>query len=411
MDMWKTSIVVVTIGALAACKKEPRNEGTSWLLLGLLAGSSCRPALLGGTMQSSFCSAQLTGEVLTFAGSPAGSSSSGDTDGTGTAARFNNPAGIATDGINLFVSDMANNKIRRIALPSGVVSTLAGPAAGCAGACPAGDTDASGTTARFQSPIGITSDGVYLYVSDFGNNKIRRISIASGSVATFAGPSQGTTTSGDADGGSSAARFSSPYGLTTDGTDLFVSDFSSHKIRRINLANGTTSTLAGPAAGCSPACPSGDTDGTGAAARFNNPTGLTTDGVYLYVADSANRKIRRVHIATGQVTTLSGPAAGTTTAGDVQGAGNAARFNNPRGVTSDGRYLYVGDMSNNKLRRVGLSDGDSRTLAGPAEGSTASGSADGTGSAASFNAPQSSASDGSSLYLVDIGNHKIRRVR
>jgi hypothetical protein len=109
-------------------------------------------------------------------------------------------------------------------------------------------------------------------------------------------------------------------------------------------------TIVGPAPGSSGV--SGDTDGIGNAARFNNPSGITTDGFNLYVADTTNRKIRKINIATGMVTTIAGPAQGSTVSGDMDGIGNAARFNNPTGITTDGVSLFVTDANNNKIRWI-----------------------------------------------------------
>ena len=95
-------------------------------------------------------------------------SSSGSTDATGTSARFNYPNGITTDGTNLYVTDNGNHKIRKIVISTGVVTTLAGSGV-------YGNTDATGTSAEFYYPRGITTDGTNLYVSDTYNHRIRKI--------------------------------------------------------------------------------------------------------------------------------------------------------------------------------------------------------------------------------------------
>lgn len=88
----------------------------------------------------------------------------------------------------------------------------------------------------------------------------------------------------------------------------------------------TSSILAGPVQGTTT---TGDADATGNAARFNQSNGITSDSTNIYVADQLNNKIRKIVISTGVVTTLAGPAQGTTTAGDVDATGNAARFSQP----------------------------------------------------------------------------------
>lgn len=153
-----------------------------------------------------------------------GITANGSTDGTGTAARFLTPYGITTDGTNLFVADSGNRTIRKIVISTGVVTTIAG-SAGVTGA-----TDGIGTAARFSQPWGITTDGTNLFVTDALLNNIRKIVISTGVVTTIAG-SAGV--SGATDGTGTAASFKSPYSITTDGTNLFVADTGNHIIRKI----------------------------------------------------------------------------------------------------------------------------------------------------------------------------------
>ena len=148
-------------------------------------------------------------------------SSSGNTDATGTSASFTNPWGITTDGTNLYVTDHDNHRIRKIVISTGAVTTLAGSSSG--------NIDATGTSASFSYPTGITTDGTNLYVSDQSNQWIRKIVISTGVVTTLAGSgSQGST---DATG--TSASFKYPVGITTDGTNLYIVDQSNHRIRKI----------------------------------------------------------------------------------------------------------------------------------------------------------------------------------
>ncbi len=373
------------------------------LILFSQAPPACVSALMGGS--SSACTLNLAGIVTTLVGPAQGATGSGDTDATGNAARFNNLAHLTSDGTNLYVADQTNNKIRKVVIATGVVTTLAGPAQG---ATTSGDTDATGNAARFNNPFGITTDGTNLYVADMNNNKIRKIVIATGAVTTLAGPAQGTTTSGDTDNTGNAARFSAPAALATDGTNLYVADYSNNKIRKVVISSGVVTTFAGPAQGSSA---TGDTDATANAARFNQPAGLTSDGSNLYVADFANNKIRKIVLSTAAVTTIAGPAQGTTTPGDTDGTSNGARFSQPFGITTDTTALYVSDAANNKIRKIVIATGVVTTLAGPAEGATTSGDTDATGNAARFNQPYGLTTDGASLYVMDRINYRIRRIR
>ncbi|MBF0238955.1 MAG: Ig-like domain-containing protein [SAR324 cluster bacterium] len=357
---------------------------------------------MGGAIQGG--NTAFTGIVTTPYGPPQGFSTSGDIDATGNAALFYTLMAVTTDGINLYVADQGNNKIRKIVISTGVVTTIAGPSQG---STVFGDIDATGSSARFYNPRGITTDGTNLYVTDNSNNKIRKIVISTGAVTTIAGPAPGSTASGDTDATGNAARFWGPDHITTDGNNLYVTDWNNNKIRKIVIATGVVTTIAGPTQGLTT---SGDTDGTGNASRFDKPAGITTDGINLYVTDYNNNKIRKIVIATGVVTTIAGPIQGSITSGDADGTGNVARFTNPYDMTTDGINLYIAGFVNNKVRKLVISTGVVTTLAGPDPGSTASGDTDGTGNLARFSFPKGITTDGISLY-VSTNNHKIRRIQ
>jgi streptogramin lyase len=326
------------------------------------------------------------GVVTTLAGTAA---SFGSADGTGSAARFNYPYGVAVDGSgNVYVADPGNNTIRKIT-PAGVVTTLAGTAGS------SGSADGTGSAARFWSPGGVAVDGSgNVYVVDNFNHTIRKITPA-GVVTTLAGTA---LSSGSADGTGSAARFYYPSGVAVDGSgNVYVADTNNYTIRKITPA-GVVTTLAGTAG--SP----GSTDGTGSAARFNGPYGVAVDGSgNVYVADTSNHTIRKITPA-GVVTTLAGTAGSP---GSADGTGSAARFNNPYGVAIDGSgNVYVPDSNNNTIRKI-TPAGVVTTLAGTAG---LSGSADGTGSAARFFLPFGVAVDGSgNVYVADAKNNTIRK--
>ena len=329
-----------------------------------------------------------TGGVVTTLAGTAGSS--GSADGTGAAARFNNPAGVAVDGSGtVYVADYNNQTIRQIT-SGGVVTTLAGTAGSFSYA------DGTGAAARFYNPSGVAVDGSgNLFVADYTNQVIRKIS-SGGVVTTLAGTS-GSASS--ADGTGAAARFNYPTGVAVDGSgNVYVADNGNHTVRKITSA-GVVTTLAGSAA--SP----GTADGTGAAARFYNPAGVAVDGSgNLYVADQSNHTIRKV-TSVGVVSTVAGTVG---SAGAADGTPASARLYNPSGVAVDGAgTVYVADRLNNTIRKV-TSAGVVTTLAGSAGNL---GSADGTGVAAKFNNPIGVAVDGSgTVYVADQSNHTIRMI-
>jgi sugar lactone lactonase YvrE len=207
-----------------------------------------------------------SGVVSTFAGQ---ANEAGDSDGTGSDARFHLPVGVAIDASdNLFVADFYKFTIRKIT-PSGVVATFAGKP-GQSGPLTPGDTgDGTEEAVRFDSPTGIAIDGAgNLFVVDTFNSTIRKIT-PSGVVSTYAGKAHQF---GYADGASSDARFFNPIGVAVDRMGkLFVSDLGNYTIRKIT-PNGIVSTLAGEVG------QPGANNGVEAAAHFLTPRGLAVDG-------------------------------------------------------------------------------------------------------------------------------------
>jgi streptogramin lyase len=310
----------------------------------------------------------------------AGSGTSGFADGTGIAASFNAPFDVATDASgNVYVSDYNNNTVRKIT-PTGVVTTLAGSRT-------AGSADGIGTAASFNYPGGVATDtSGNVYVADQFNNKIRKITPA-GVVSTLAG----SGAIGSVDGVGTAARFDNPMGVVTDSLgNVFVADLANRKIRKITPA-GVVSTLAGSGA-------FGFEDGTGTVANFKAPMGVATDSSgNVYVADMENNNIRKI-TPTGVVSTLAGK-------NGIDGTGTAASFYTPSGVTTDNSgNVYVADRNNFRIRKI-IPTGEVTTFAG----SGIPGSEDGTGPAASFSSPAGVATDTSgNVYVAD--NYKIRKI-
>lgn len=304
--------------------------------------------------------------VTTFAGNY-----EGYYDATGTAAQFNYPTGIAIDAAgNLYVIDANNEKIRKIT-PAGVVSTFAGSSMGSA--------DGTGTAAQFNAPYGITIDATgNLYVTDTWNSIIRKITTA-GVVTTIAG-----STPGFADGTGAAAQFDGPSGITIDAVgNLYVADKNNNRIRKITPA-GVVTTFAGGT--------SGFVDGTGTAAKFTIPFGITIDATgNLYVADSFNNRIRKI-TQEGVVTTVAGSAI----SGNLDGTGITAQFYHPCGITVDSTgNLYVVDTWNSIIRKITPAAVVTTVSVAPF----------------SFNYPNGIAIDATGdLYIADTNNFKIKKI-
>ena len=261
----------------------------------------------------------------------AGDGNQGFANGAGLSARFDFPFSLVVDGAgNIFVAEADNNQIRKIT-PNGIVSTFAGDTVG-------GYRDATGTDARFFGPAGIAIDGDgNLYVSDDLNHRIRKITPA-GVVSTLAGSGIG----GYKDGSRTEAQFNSPSGIAVDRSgNVYVADRDNNMIRKIT-PDGVVSTLAGNKAG-------GFKDATGTAAQFIYPLGIAVDMTgNVYVADWGNHRIRKVSPA-GAVTTLAGD--GRLTFGD--GQASKAHFKYPSGIALDpAGIIYVADQDNNRIRRI-----------------------------------------------------------
>jgi hypothetical protein len=330
------------------------------------------------------------GAVSTLAGS---AGNYGSADGTGSAAQFYQPQGVAVDSSgNVYVADTGNQTIRKITAGA-AVSTLAGLARNY------GSADGTGTNAQFYGPAGVAVDGLgNVYVADYFNQTLRKVTGA-GIVSTPAGAAGSY---GSADGTNTTVRFWGPAGIAVSGTNnvtVYVADAGNGTIRKLTAgANWVSSTLAGSAS-------TGSADATGSAARLYWPGGAAVDSAgNVYVADTQNGTVRKV-TTDGAVTTLAGAAGHY---GSADGTGTNAQFYGPQGIAMDnGGNVYVADTVNATIRKI-TAGGVVSTLAGTA-GSY--GTADGTGSAAQFYEPQSVAVDsGGNVYVADTWNHTIRKV-
>jgi sugar lactone lactonase YvrE len=268
-------------------------------------------------------------------------------DGTGSAARFNGPQGIAADSAgNLYVAEPASALVRKIT-PQGVVTTLAG----ARGAI--GYADAAGAAARFNDPSRLVADASgNLYVTDSGNSAIRRVG-PGGATGTVAGDG----TCGYADSGSGTlARFCRPRGIALDGNgNLWVADSGNHLLRRI-APDGSVSTVAGTPGVC------GSRDGRADQAQFCDPQDVGVDAWgNVYVVDTGNSTVRMIN-AKGDVSTLAGQA-GSCAA--VDGSPGVSRLCAPSGIAVDGNDLYIADTGNSTIRCINL-DNVTSTVAGVA---------------------------------------------
>ena len=251
----------------------------------------------------------------------------GSNDGVGEAARFNSPDGIALVSRDLYVVDTNNSDLRKINLDTRAVTTVAGTAN------ISGTEDGHATSAHFNLPSQVATDGKNIYISDSGNDTIRQLSLADGMVKTIGGQAQQT---GKADGPASKSMFNGPSGVATDGKSVYVADTGNDEIRKIDLSTMTTSTIAGTGE-------EGSKDGPGAQAQFDNPGALCLSGNVLYVMDADSHSIRKIDTTSNNVTTLT----------QVNG-----HIGSGCGITSDGKTLYYSDTTENAVEATDTATGN-----------------------------------------------------
>ena len=288
--------------------------------------------------------------VLTPAGS---AGSSGTTDNAdGTLARFNNPAGLASDGTSIYIADQSNGRIRKMTISTGAVTTL---------------------VTGLQGPSGVAVDsGGNVWVAETANHSVKRFN-SSGTLTLTAG----TGNIGNANGAVGSATFSSPQGVAVNsaGTFVYVADTENNQIRVIDV-NALTVANSG-------------------VAGFSKPwsIAINSGASTLYVTDHNNGLVKTIAVSGATLTTV------TTLAGS---------YSAPRGIAVDSSGdLYVTQAGTHIVTKI--TSGSPALFAGL---SGSSGSANGVGTgAARFNAPFGVvAVAANTLYVGDNNNHTIRRI-
>jgi uncharacterized protein (TIGR03437 family) len=332
------------------------------------------------------------GNIVTIAGN--GSAAFSGDGGPATAASLNHPRTLVIDSSgNLYISDVDNLRVRRVT-PAGIISTIAGN--GLPGS--SGDGGPA-VDASLSSMLGLALDNAgNLYIADSGNRRVRKVTSA-GIISTVAGTGvQGF--SGDG-GPATNAQLNTPASIIFSAGNLYISDSSNQRIRRVS-SDGTITTVAGNGVTGF----SGDGGpATGASLAF--PLGMAMDsGGNLYVADGNNNRVRRISPA-GVITTVAGDGVGHF-AGDL-GPATSASLNVPEDVAFDGAgNLFIADAGNNRVRKVD-SSGLISTLAGTGEnGFSGDG---GPATAAMLNFPWGLTTDATgSVYVADRVNNRVRVV-
>jgi sugar lactone lactonase YvrE len=309
------------------------------------------------------------------------------------------PSAIAFDATsNLYFAETGNHVIRKLDT-AGSITTIAGTGTqGFSGeAGPA-------TSATLDSPQGLTLDTKNnLYIADTHNHRIRKLNLATGIITTIAGTGdQGF--SGD-NSLATSAQLNLPTALALDTAgNLYLADTGNHRIRKIAAATGIITTIAGIGTQGF----SGDT-GPAIAATIDSPAGLALDSANnLYLADTHNHRIRKITAATGIITTIAGTGA-PGFSGDTAAA-TAATLALPHGLTIDAAgNLYLADTQNHRIRRIDAATGIITTATG--DGTQAFAGDGGPAITASLNSPRNTALSPSTLLtLSDTGNQRIRQL-
>jgi sugar lactone lactonase YvrE len=274
-------------------------------------------------------------------------------------ASFNNPVGLAVDPAgNLLIAEWSQGYIRKINMATGIITTLAGT--GVSGF--SGDNGPA-AQAQLSNPQGVAVDSLgNIYISDTSNNRIRRIDAVSGNITTIAG--NGSTGFAGDNGPATAASLNTPLGIAVDvaGNVYFV-DHLNYRIRRIDSQSGIITTYAGNGA----AGFVGD-GGPATGASFNLigfgvPAQLAFDSSdNLFVADQFNQRIREIDAATGTISTVAGGQYGS---GGDGGPALSAQLSDPSGVVIDAkRNIVIGDNDNDRVRLVSAQTSTITTVAG-----------------------------------------------
>lgn len=338
------------------------------------------------------------GIISTYAGTGA-QGYTGD-GGPATSAMVRNPdgVGVASDG-TLYIADTGNDVIRKVDFITGVITTVVGTGT-------AGSTGDGGpaTLARLNGPqdVFVAANGD-LYIADTGNRKVRKVTAATGVITTVIGDG---TSGNTGDGGpATAARLNSPRGVAVAANgDIYVSDRPNDRIRKVTAATGIINAYAGTGT----AGYTGD-GGAATSARLRTPEGITLDpNGDLYIADTGNDVVRKVTAATGVITTF----AGTGTGGFLGDGGPAtsARLNAPEAVDLGPMGdLFIADTANSRVRRVQSGSGVITTVAG--NGTSGFSGDGGPATSARIATPGGIAVSSTGVYYIgDRGNDRVRKV-
>ncbi len=291
-------------------------------------------------------------------------------------------ADAATD--RLFIADSNHNRIVVTELDGTLIETIGNGASGAA--------DGSFLQASFFRPQGLALDGKNLYVADTGNHLIRRVDLLARTVETVAGTGKQSYEYFKTGPGRTIG-LNSPWDLQVVGQTLYITMAGPHQIWKYDVEKQEISTFAGSGVEIRK-------DGPLLQAGFAQPSGITTDGKSLFIADSESNIIREIELKSGQVQTLVG--GDLFEFGDTDGLGDDVRLQHPLGVYAHGKKVLIADTYNHKIKELDPSNRSVRTFSGRGK----PGQVDGL--SPSFYEPGGLSVAKGKLFIADTNNHAIR---
>ncbi len=308
------------------------------------------------------------------------------------------PGKVLADGRGkrLFIADSNHNRI--------IVTDLDGKLLDTIGTGAQGRRDGALTEATFYRPQGmaLSADGSMLYVADTQNHLLRAVDLKTRQVKTVAGTGE-QLRERFIEGATLQTKLSSPWDVLIDGSNLYIAMAGPHQIWRMDLTTNTLALFAGSAQ-----WREARADGKRLDSAFAQPSGLTSDGKTLYVADSESNIIRGVDLAPadGEVRTLAG--GDLFEFGDTDGEGDDVRLQHPLGVAFAGGAVFISDTYNHKIKRLDPATRTVTTFAGTGKPGQTDGASSANG--ASFYEPGGLSYANGKLYVADTNNHAVRVV-
>jgi len=358
------------------------------------------------------CGNSGSGTISTFAGN-AKIGYSGD-GGSAISAELWAPSGVAVDASgNLYIADLGDNVVRKVTASTGMITTVAGDSTYMGADTHGGYSGDGGpaVSAELNGPVSVALDpSGNLYISDGGNNVVRKVAASTGIITTVAGHFSLGGYSGDG-GPAVKAQLNNPYGIAADiSGNLYIADTRNNVVRKVSASTGIITTVAGNGynAGINSGGFGGD-NGPATSAELSYPEGVALDASgNVYIADTLNIRVRKVDASTGVITTAAGN--GVQGSSGDNGAATSAEFDHLMGVSADASgNLYIADTGNMRVRKVNVSTGKISAMAG--SGTQGYAGDGGPAGSAKLNNPWSTVLDASgNLYVADYANAVVRKV-